>query len=166
MLGLIKKAEIKIGNPTIVKAQYIDTAGNEHIIEKEFEQSPDDEIIFAMGCYEIYLRVFHKEEEIERLNKLIELANEDLSDYRKTISYWTLEVQDVVSSIRDFILYLEKKRKKVENGIRIDELEMEYSKCMLTIKWKENGEEKRVIMTDEEEKELLFSNLELKIIRN
>ncbi|MBX0311478.1 MAG: hypothetical protein JHC31_06830, partial [Sulfurihydrogenibium sp.] len=96
---------------------------------------------------------FKKEEEIKRINKLINSSR-----------YFSGK-EDVEAMQEEFIQYLKDKKRKILKGENVKEIEINYSKCKLEIKWKENNEDKYVNLSVEDVKELLFPNLELKIER-
>jgi hypothetical protein len=167
---LIKRNKIRL-TATISLS---DVEGNEYVIEKEIPHIPygdeDEPLQIAMGCYEIKIRTFEKEEELERLDSAIEEAEDELSYYRGYLpGSLSPEAEAEAEDLEELVSDLENKREQIKNGIEVDELELEYSKCILTIRWKENNEEKKVEFKPEVGKkyvrEFYFSNLEL-IIEN
>jgi hypothetical protein len=172
---LVKRTLIKRNeNLMIATISFSDVEGNEYVIEKEiphfFYGEENEPLQIAMGCHEIKIRTFEKEEELERLNRAIEEAERELSFYRRYLpGTLSPEAEAEAEDLEELVSDLENRRDQIKNGIEIDELEINYSKCGIEIKWQENNEEKKVEFKPEIGKnyirEFYFSNLEL-IIEN
>jgi hypothetical protein len=164
-MRLIKKIQFK-GNKEYI-LQYIDEKG----IQEAKGKLTDDAMSTVMGCYIVNIRMFEKDAELKRLENLIDFAKEDLQRFIELTRYgkapieWSLEDQDVQSMKTDFVRYLERRKKRIEEaGDFFDDAEILYDKCTLTIKWKANGE-KKVRISVEDVKEIILPSMELIIIK-
>ena len=124
---------------------------DDDLVYVKIDELEGEFIEFVMGCFEI--AVIDMTDEIGRYENMIEEANKRLEELEN--SEWNEE--EAIINEKEYIEYLKEEKRKLEEAEETDEIVIDYSMCKLNVRY--NGKSIEV----EDDKELLFKNMKIKI---
>ncbi|MBX0312717.1 MAG: hypothetical protein JHC31_13285 [Sulfurihydrogenibium sp.] len=141
-----------------IESVILETKENElnMILDDAIKMTGDSKSIeFRLGEFVISVYKINKEEEIRKIEEMIEKAKKELGELRK--SPWNEE--EAILHLEEYIEYLEEKKKEIEGAEHADKITIEYYTNPTYINVTYN--DKTIKVEEGERKKILLENIEI-----